>query len=37
MKSLVDVVSKETVDPKTVSITLTFKENEFFTNKTLEL
>lgn len=37
MKSLVDVVSKETVDPKTVSITLAFKENEFFTNKTLEL
>jgi nucleosome assembly protein 1-like 1 len=37
MKSLVDVVTKETIDPKSVTIQLTFKENEYFTNKTLEL
>lgn len=37
MKSLIDVSSKETIDPKSVSITLTFKDNEYFTNKTLEL
>ena len=32
-----DVETSETQEPRTVSVKLTFRDNEYFTNKTLEL
>ena len=37
LQYLTNVECSETQEPRTVTVKLTYKENEYFTNKTLEL
>ena len=37
LQYLTNVVTRETQEPKTITVELTFRENEFFTNSKLEL